>query len=91
MEQTVGSKVTAQAASGGTLVKLVIFSVSLGVLPLASYYLSLRYVWNGNATWAAITAIIAANLVLVTYIIASLLEDTTSSIQKPVSQSKKDS
>ena len=31
--------------------------------------------YAGNATYAAITAIIAANLVLVAYIVLSLIED----------------
>jgi VMA21-like domain. len=31
---------------------------------------------QGNATYAAITAVVAANLVLVAYIVTSLLEDS---------------
>lgn len=33
---------------------------------------------TGNATYAAITAVVAANVVLISYIIASVLEDQTS-------------
>ncbi|EIW82405.1 hypothetical protein CONPUDRAFT_54999, partial [Coniophora puteana RWD-64-598 SS2] len=61
-----------------TLIKLVIFSVSLAVLPLSSYFLSQKYVWAGAFFYAAITAIFMANAVLVAYIISSVLEDQQS-------------
>ncbi|KAJ8523528.1 hypothetical protein ONZ45_g42 [Pleurotus djamor] len=64
--------------SSTTLFKLAIFTLALGVLPLTSYFGSLHYVWEGNATYAAITAIVAANVVLVAYIITSVLEDQQS-------------
>ncbi|TRM67964.1 hypothetical protein BD626DRAFT_480359 [Schizophyllum amplum] len=66
-----------KAASRATLVKLVVFSASLGIVPIASYFISQKYAWNGNATYAALTAIVAANLILALYIIMSLLEDTS--------------
>jgi len=96
--------------SSGVLAKLIIFSVSLGVLPLGSYFLSLKYLWNGkfeahffrnyvvhrsllcteNSTFAAITAVVAANIVLVAYIISAVLEDKQNSVaQKQQAESKK--
>ncbi|KAF9263511.1 hypothetical protein L218DRAFT_1077054 [Marasmius fiardii PR-910] len=74
-EQVAVGNVVADAAPRGTLVKLIVFSVCLGVAPLTSYFASLKYIWNGNSTFAAITAVVAANIVLVTYIVLSLLED----------------
>lgn len=78
----------------GTLLKLIIFSLSLGIVPLTSYYASLHLLWSGildvsyinpsthpclgNSTFAAITAIVAANVVLILYIISSILEDNSS-------------
>lgn len=78
----------------GTLFKLIIFSLSLGIVPLTSYYASLHFFWDGildvsymrssahpclgNSTFAAITAIVAANVVLILYIISSILEDNSS-------------
>jgi hypothetical protein len=95
--------------SRGVLVKLIIFSVTLGVLPIGSYFLSLEYVWKGtyrrylatqmltacigNSTFAAITAIVAANLVLVAYIITAVREDrtnATSGSQTVEKETKKD-
>ncbi|KIY67435.1 hypothetical protein CYLTODRAFT_397131 [Cylindrobasidium torrendii FP15055 ss-10] len=90
MEQSAPALLANQAASGGTLVKLVVFSVSLGVLPLSSYFISLNYIWDGNATFAAITAIVAANAVLVSYIVSSVYEDGSSS-KKPAASATLDS
>lgn len=73
--QTAGSTIVDQGVQGGVLIKLIIFSLSLGVIPIGSYFISEKYFWKGNATYAAITAIIAANLVLVAYIVLSLIED----------------
>ncbi|KAL0582035.1 vacuolar ATPase assembly integral membrane protein vma21 [Marasmius crinis-equi] len=82
-EQVAAANVVADAAAGGTLIKLIIFSISLGVAPLGSYYASLKYLWNGNTIYAAITAVVAANIVLITYIVLSLLEDKPTVQKKP--------
>ncbi|KAI9448230.1 hypothetical protein H4582DRAFT_1899351 [Lactarius indigo] len=75
---------------GGVLLKLVIFSLSLGIVPIASYFASEKYIWGGNSTFAAITAIVAANIVLVAYIISSLRDDQAErAAGKPV-ESRKD-
>jgi hypothetical protein len=90
------------------LAKLLFFSASLGLVPLASYYTSLKYVFEGtsyfaisaqetdnlvnqigNATFAAITAVVAANIVLVAYIITSVLEDRKDNATKTEAESKK--
>ncbi|KAF5369781.1 hypothetical protein D9758_001151 [Tetrapyrgos nigripes] len=74
-EQIAIAKANSEVAQRGTLVKLIIFSLSLGIAPLSAYYASLKYIWNGNATWAALTAVLTANFVLVAYIITSIYED----------------
>ncbi|TFK43648.1 hypothetical protein BDQ12DRAFT_731638 [Crucibulum laeve] len=89
-EQSAMSNVNAQAASGGVLLKLIIFSLSLGIVPLGSYFASQKYLWNGNATFAAITAVVSANIVLVAYIVTSLLEDKQTAAPKTPSETKKD-
>ncbi|KZW03713.1 hypothetical protein EXIGLDRAFT_715785 [Exidia glandulosa HHB12029] len=65
----------AEDGSGNVLAKLLGFSLALAVAPIGSYYLSLTYLWNGNATWAAITAVVAANLVFVAFIYVALQDD----------------
>ena len=96
----------------GVLAKLLIFALSLGVVPISSYFLSRDYLWDGtsvpppprtlhssflstagNTIYAAITAIVAANVVLVAYIIESLREEArlkTKEKGKQPAQSKKD-
>ncbi|TDL29722.1 hypothetical protein BD410DRAFT_892966 [Rickenella mellea] len=73
--QVAPARVVDQAANGGVLIKLIIFSLSLAIVPISMYFGSLKYVWNGNSTYAAMSAIFAANIVLVSYIIVSILED----------------
>ncbi|KII95237.1 hypothetical protein PLICRDRAFT_97498, partial [Plicaturopsis crispa FD-325 SS-3] len=62
----------------GVLVKLILFSVSLAVVPISIYFASEKYVFDGNSTYAAIAAVFSANIVLAAYIVASLLEDRPS-------------
>ncbi|KAI0082581.1 hypothetical protein K474DRAFT_1703072 [Panus rudis PR-1116 ss-1] len=88
-EHVVVAKTTEQAAEqGGVLVKLLIFAISLAVVPISSYFLSEKYLWDGNNVYAAITAIVAANAVLVAYIIASVLEENAAA-PKPAAETKK--
>jgi len=74
-ERVIVEKVAEQAEyQGKLLLKLLIFSAALAIAPIATYFLSKDHMWNGNTTYAAITAIIAANTVLVAYIIVSVRE-----------------
>ncbi|GBE79736.1 hypothetical protein BKA93DRAFT_758484 [Sparassis latifolia] len=89
-EQVAVEKVSAQAAQqGGVLIKLILFSLSLAVAPLSAYFLSKDYLWAGNATYAAITAVAAANVVLVAYIIMSVLEESQAGPSVTTVESKK--
>jgi len=74
----------------GVLLKLIIFSLSLGIVPITSYFVSEKYIWNGNSTFAAITAVLSAHVVLVAYIISSLREDQAEQETKKLSESRKD-
>ncbi|KDQ64880.1 hypothetical protein JAAARDRAFT_28533 [Jaapia argillacea MUCL 33604] len=74
-QQVAPAKVTEQAVQGGILIKLIIFSLSLAIVPITSYFLSEKYLWNGNSTYAALTAVFAANIFLVGYVTVSLMED----------------
>jgi vacuolar ATPase assembly integral membrane protein VMA21 len=54
-------------------------------------YILIDLWWTGNSTYAAITAIVTANVVLVSYIIASIREDQAPAQRgKDVVESKKD-
>lgn len=56
--------------------KLLFFSAAMLILPLSAYYLSLEYLFGGYKTsYAAITAAVTANLVVVAYVVVAFLED----------------
>jgi len=74
----------------GVLFKLIVFSLSLGIVPITSYFASEKYIWNGNSTFAAITAVVAANVVLIAYIISSLRDDQAERETPKPLESRKD-
>ncbi|KAI0750910.1 hypothetical protein C8Q80DRAFT_1352011 [Daedaleopsis nitida] len=93
--QAAPGKIIAQQAEqqGGILAKLIIFALALGIVPISSYFLSRDYLWAGNTMYAAITAIVSANVVLVAYIIESVREESrlkTRGKQQQTTESKKD-
>ncbi|KTW26916.1 uncharacterized protein T551_03378 [Pneumocystis jirovecii RU7] len=58
------------------LIKFFLFSTAMVIVPISSYYLSLKYVFDYNkTTYAAIIAVLMANAVLIGYIILALMED----------------
>ncbi|CAO3689678.1 unnamed protein product [Umbelopsis vinacea] len=57
------------------MVKLALFTVAMFGLPIFTYYQSLDRIFEGNATYAAGSAAVVANLVLFAYIIVAALED----------------
>ncbi|KAJ8457240.1 hypothetical protein ONZ51_g11650 [Trametes cubensis] len=91
-EQAAPGKLAAQADdAGGVLTKLIITALALGIAPLSSYFLSRDYLWAGNTIYAALTAIFAANLVLVLYIVGAVREESRlRAREKQQSESKKD-
>ncbi|EGN96873.1 hypothetical protein SERLA73DRAFT_185089 [Serpula lacrymans var. lacrymans S7.3] len=92
-EKTAIPKVTATTASRAILLKLIFFSASLAVLPISSYFISQKYFWSGNANYAAITAVLVANAVLVSYIVSSVMDDKESmrsAEQHKLGESKKE-
>ncbi|EMD40626.1 hypothetical protein CERSUDRAFT_148835 [Gelatoporia subvermispora B] len=89
-EQVVASKLTAQAAAqGNALIKLLVFSLALAIVPISSYFLSRDYVWGGNTTWAAFTAAGSAQLILVAFIVVSVLEDQRERSEVEATKAKK--
>lgn len=55
--------------------KLLFFSTALFAAPLAVYYGAKDRYLGGNATYAGGLAAIAANVVLIGYVVAAILED----------------
>ncbi|WWC85839.1 uncharacterized protein L201_000706 [Kwoniella dendrophila CBS 6074] len=56
------------------LYKLIIFALAMAIAPIGTYFLVLNYFSKGNTIASAISAIIAANIVLVGYIVVAWLE-----------------
>ncbi|KAK2466125.1 hypothetical protein APHAL10511_001767 [Amanita phalloides] len=88
-DKSASADLTAQAANGGVLIKLFIFTLSLGMVPVVTYFASLKYIWHGDSTYAAITAVAAANIVLVLYIISSIIEDKKTLQAQTTSETRK--
>ncbi|KAL1925646.1 uncharacterized protein VTP21DRAFT_529 [Calcarisporiella thermophila] len=57
------------------ILKLISFTLAIIFGPLLTYYYTLQSVFSGNSTYAAISAIIVANILLVLYIIVAVWED----------------
>jgi len=87
------TRIAEKGMQGGVLVKLFIFSISLAVVPISSYFLSEKYLWDGNSTFAALTAAFSANLVLAGYILISMQEENraiATAVVTDTTESKKD-
>ncbi|KAG2105154.1 hypothetical protein BD769DRAFT_1455193 [Suillus cothurnatus] len=92
-DQVAVPKASEQAASRAALMKLLFFAATLAILPISSYFFTEKYIWSGNSNYAAITAICAANIVLVAYIVVSVVEDKQSFKEveeKKLSETKKE-
>ncbi|CAD6583446.1 MAG: hypothetical protein TREMPRED_003569, partial [Tremellales sp. Tagirdzhanova-0007] len=76
------------------LYKLILFAILMAVAPIGTYFGSLRYVWNGSSTPSAISAVIAANIVLVGYVVVAFREDSAAPLspseQGRLSEKRKD-
>ncbi|ORX53610.1 hypothetical protein DM01DRAFT_1047387 [Hesseltinella vesiculosa] len=57
------------------IVKLLVFSALLFAAPLLTYFYSIDTIFSGNTTYAAGAAALVANLVVIGYILAAMIED----------------
>ncbi|KAI5297552.1 vacuolar ATPase assembly integral membrane protein vma21 [Ascosphaera atra] len=72
---------TSPAVPSDVIYKLLGFTLAMVVGPLATFFLSRDYVFNGNATWAGASAALMANVVVVGYLIVAW-NDEKREIQK---------
>ncbi|KAF9915149.1 hypothetical protein BX616_006795 [Lobosporangium transversale] len=70
---------TSPAVSTSTLVKLAFFTVAMIFFPIGTYFISVDRYFDGNTTYAGISAAVMANVVLFAYVVAAVLEDSQSS------------
>ncbi|KAJ3413080.1 vacuolar ATPase assembly integral membrane protein vma21 [Chytridiales sp. JEL 0842] len=57
------------------MLKLGLFTLLMFTLPIGLYFYSLEYLFKGNTTYSAIVAVVAANAVLISYVITAFVED----------------
>ncbi|KAI4760632.1 hypothetical protein E4T52_07412 [Aureobasidium sp. EXF-3400] len=67
--------ITTPAVPQHVIVKLLLFTFAMIILPISSYFLTLNTLYSGNSTFAGATAAIIANIVLIGYVIVAMRED----------------
>ncbi|WVQ80890.1 hypothetical protein IAT38_002997 [Cryptococcus sp. DSM 104549] len=77
---------TPETMQPAVLYKLVLFAFLMAFVPIATYFGTLSYVFDGSTTGSAISAIIAANFILVGYVVVAFKEDIPAS---PGAEAKK--
>ncbi|KAI1312252.1 vacuolar ATPase assembly integral membrane protein vma21 [Mortierella claussenii] len=75
------------AVATSTLLKLAFFTVAMICFPIGIYFVTLDRYFDGNATYAGISAAVMANVVLFAYVMVAVMEDSQSS-RPPVSIKK---
>ncbi|KAI5867042.1 VMA21-like domain-containing protein [Durotheca rogersii] len=72
---------TAPAVPTDVIMKLLIFTIGMVVIPIGSYFLTVNNLFNGNSTYAGGLAAIMANVVLVGYVIVAMNEDQSDQLE----------
>ncbi|KAH0293581.1 hypothetical protein M436DRAFT_35232 [Aureobasidium namibiae CBS 147.97] len=67
--------ITTPAVPQHVIVKLLLFTFAMIILPISSYFITLNTIYSGNSTFAGATAAIIANVVLIGYVIVAMRED----------------
>jgi len=65
------------AVPGHVIYKLLAFSFAMIAIPISSYFLTVNTVFKGNSSFAGGLAAVLANVVLISYIVVAMNEDTT--------------
>ncbi|KAI5808287.1 hypothetical protein BZA77DRAFT_330551 [Pyronema omphalodes] len=75
-------KAQAVQVPGAVIAKLLMFTLAMIAGPLGTYYISITRLFIGNATVAGALAAVAANAVLIAYVIVAMSEDDADSKEK---------
>ncbi|CAO3562998.1 unnamed protein product [Mortierella alpina] len=73
--------------SHSTIAKLAFFTIAMICIPIGTYFVSVDRYFDGNATYAGISAAVMANVVLFAYVAVAVMEDSQSA-RSPVSIKK---
>ncbi|OAD70023.1 hypothetical protein PHYBLDRAFT_94991, partial [Phycomyces blakesleeanus NRRL 1555(-)] len=63
------------SVSAVVMTKLIGFSLAMFILPIMTFYTTVDRIFGGNTTYAAGSAAVVANVVLIGYIIVAFMED----------------
>ncbi|KAL1958900.1 hypothetical protein VTO42DRAFT_3453 [Malbranchea cinnamomea] len=88
-EITVENSDTTPAVPLDVIYKLLAFTIAMICAPLATYFGTVNLLFKGNSTYAGATAAVAANVVLVAYIVAAFREDQADRIAAEVEKKTK--
>ncbi|TXT16065.1 hypothetical protein VHUM_00568 [Vanrija humicola] len=60
----------------------------MAIVPISTYFVTVRHLWNGNTAYAALSAVLAANIVLGGYVYLAFVEDaaTKAEVQEKKAQ-----
>jgi len=78
------------AVSTSVIAKLLFFTIALVTVPLGSYFLSVKTIFNGNSTYAGALAAVMANVVLMGYLVVAIQEDQSDQIEDAKKRDKKE-
>ncbi|SPN96728.1 related to Vacuolar ATPase assembly integral membrane protein VMA21 [Cephalotrichum gorgonifer] len=82
-----GSPAGEQDVPTDVILKLLFFTLAMVILPVGSYFTSIKYLFNGNSTYSAILAAVVTNIVLVAYLLQAYSDDLS---EQAKTESKKD-
>ncbi|KAF2252777.1 vacuolar ATPase assembly integral membrane protein VMA21 [Trematosphaeria pertusa] len=70
------------AVPASVIWKLLSFTFAMITLPIGSYFFTLKYVFNGNSTYAGALAAVMANVVLIAYVVVAMKEDQSERLEE---------
>ncbi|KAI0966798.1 hypothetical protein F4678DRAFT_266903 [Xylaria arbuscula] len=85
-----GESSTAPAVPMDVIIKLLAFTFAMVVIPIGSYFLTIRTIFRGNSTYAGALAAILANVVLVGYVVVAMNEDQSDQLEAEKKKKAKD-
>ncbi|CAN9353421.1 unnamed protein product [Alternaria alternata] len=66
---------TSPAVPSSVIWKLMSFTFAMITLPIGTYFFTVNFVFQGNATWAGGLAALMANVVLIAYVVMAFKDD----------------
>ncbi|EJT47709.1 hypothetical protein A1Q2_04288 [Trichosporon asahii var. asahii CBS 8904] len=81
-------KVQQGGVPNDVLYKLVVFALLTAIVPVTAYFGSVRYLFDGNTQYAALLAVLSANIVLFSYVYVAFREEKAAAAQEKAAKSQ---